>query len=252
MPAKKARIGIVGAINSRISSFESVTFGQSSFFCDAVQVASMLSRAPKRSLNLIDEFGKGTLEVDGMALLISALRAFLRMNESEAPFTICATHFIEILKEPFLPLSSRRLGLYSMEVLTKDVAQTINSAKGSIIRPMTTITTSGSASKGESRNAHSQGQEEARPKDLESMSTVVKTYRLLSGTICNESRAIQCALEVGVDRSLLERVAHIHPAIASDGRIENAVANSSNNPRIRELTRTVKEFKSTPPSAKID
>lgn len=60
VPCGKAVVGLVDRIFTRITSSESVSIPQSTFTIDLTQVATMLQNATKRSLCLVDEFGKGT------------------------------------------------------------------------------------------------------------------------------------------------------------------------------------------------
>ena len=55
---------------------------------------------PRRSLCIIDEFGKGTLCADGVGLLCAALRHFAAQQPSCK--LIACTHFSEVLDEAYL------------------------------------------------------------------------------------------------------------------------------------------------------
>lgn len=244
VPAKKASIVPIDCIQSRISSFESIAHGQSSFFMDACQVAQMLSPGSGKALYLLDEFGKGTLEGDGMALLAAALREFLARPVSESSFCLCTTHFVEILKDPYLPTSDTRLSMFSMEVMTRP--RTNAQAAGRSIRTKL-IPTSNPVSMGSHlpRSVSKPLVDVAsRDHEKERAKSVVRTYRLLPGSICEESRALQCALEAGVPRFILQRAAHVRNAISSNSFIANAVGSSENNQKIRNCAAIVKEFMS--------
>lgn len=60
VPAEKATIGITDKILTRIQTRETVSKPQSAFMIDLQQIATALKLATRRSLVLIDEFGKGT------------------------------------------------------------------------------------------------------------------------------------------------------------------------------------------------
>lgn len=47
----------------------------------------------KSSLLIVDEFGKGTSEVDGLSLLASFLTHLIRRGASNCPHVILSTHF---------------------------------------------------------------------------------------------------------------------------------------------------------------
>jgi DNA mismatch repair protein MSH5 len=77
---------------ARISGVETCAIPQSSFQLDLTQMASLLRRSTPRSLCLIDEFGKGTAPVSGIAVLTAALKKLSTLNCK----VICTTHFLEI------------------------------------------------------------------------------------------------------------------------------------------------------------
>ena len=52
--------------------------------------------ATSSSLILIDEFGKGTAEIDGQALLAATLNHWLELEPKESPSVIVSTHFLGI------------------------------------------------------------------------------------------------------------------------------------------------------------
>lgn len=243
VPAKKAKLEVIRSINSRISSFESVTHGQSSFFEDASQVSTMLVKNSGTCLNLIDEFGKGTAETDGMALLTSVLRALLRHPLEGAPLSLCTTHFVEILREPFLPLSDARLGLFSMEIMAKTTTAQEMSEINSCSLRVSKRKKVGPVSKRSGALKSQVDCEEGQGEPISgNIGTVVRTYKIQAGTVCDESRALQCALEAGIPKSILERAAHIHAAISREGKVEKTVACESNNARIQSCAAAVREF----------
>ena len=85
-------------IFTRVSSVETVLSTQSSFGMDLNQIGHMLSHHTNRSLCLIDEFGKGTAPVDGIALLASAIKHFI----TQKAMVVCALHFTEVFSRSVL------------------------------------------------------------------------------------------------------------------------------------------------------
>ncbi len=77
---------------ARISGIETCAIPSSSFQLDLTQMASLLRRSTTRTLCLIDEFGKGTAPVSGIAVLTAALKKLSRIKCK----VICTTHFLEI------------------------------------------------------------------------------------------------------------------------------------------------------------
>ncbi|XP_045861777.1 mutS protein homolog 5 [Meles meles] len=103
VPAEEAEIGAVDAIFTRIHSCESISLGLSTFMIDLnQQVAKAVNNATKQSLVLIDEFGKGTNTVDGLALLAAVLRHWLALGPA-CPHIFVATNFLSLVQLQLLP-----------------------------------------------------------------------------------------------------------------------------------------------------
>ncbi|XP_019482211.1 PREDICTED: mutS protein homolog 5 [Hipposideros armiger] len=102
VPAEEAEIGAVDAIFTRIHSCESISLGLSTFMMDLNQVAKAVNNATQQSLVLIDEFGKGTNTVDGLALLAAVLRHWLALGPM-CPHIFVATNFLSLIQLRLLP-----------------------------------------------------------------------------------------------------------------------------------------------------
>ncbi|KAF6364924.1 mutS-like protein 5 [Rhinolophus ferrumequinum] len=103
VPAEEAEIGAVDAIFTRIHSCESISLGLSTFMIDLnQQVAKAVNSATQQSLVLIDEFGKGTNTVDGLALLAAVLRHWLALGPM-CPHIFVATNFLSLVQLQLLP-----------------------------------------------------------------------------------------------------------------------------------------------------
>nr|XP_020142514.1 mutS protein homolog 5 isoform X7 [Microcebus murinus] len=103
VPAEEAEIGAVNAIFTRIHSCESISLGLSTFMIDLnQQVAKAVNNATAQSLVLIDEFGKGTNTVDGLALLAAVLRHWLALGPT-CPHIFMATNFLSLVQLQLLP-----------------------------------------------------------------------------------------------------------------------------------------------------
>jgi DNA mismatch repair protein MSH5 len=97
VPAERATIGVTDKILTRISTRESVSRNESAFAIDLNQVAFAVKFASRRSLVLIDEFGKGTRPDDGAGLMTALLDHFHSLGP-ERPRVLAATHFHEIFE----------------------------------------------------------------------------------------------------------------------------------------------------------
>ena len=96
VPARSATLGIVDRIFTRIGAGDDLASGQSTFYIEMAEAANILRRATDRSLLLIDEIGRGTGTVDGLAIA-QAICEYLLERESHAPLALFATHFHELV-----------------------------------------------------------------------------------------------------------------------------------------------------------
>lgn len=92
VPAESAKIGITDKILSRVATRESVSRIQSSFMIDLQQISLALSLASRRSLLIIDEFGKGTDSSDAAGLACAVFKHLLDRGR-DRPKVLGATHF---------------------------------------------------------------------------------------------------------------------------------------------------------------
>ncbi|OQE40807.1 hypothetical protein PENCOP_c005G07611 [Penicillium coprophilum] len=102
VPADSAELGVTDRILTKINSQESVSKIQSTFMNDLQQISLCLKQVTNRSLVIIDEFGKGTNESDGIGLACGIFD-YLLCLESPAK-VIAATHFHEIFENNYLAL----------------------------------------------------------------------------------------------------------------------------------------------------
>ena len=114
VPATAAKIGLTDKILTRISTRESVSRIQSAFMIDLQQISVAVSLATRRSLIIIDEFGKGTESYDGAGLAAGVFEHLLQRGV-DSPKVLGATHFHEIFESDFLALRPA-LGFAHMEV----------------------------------------------------------------------------------------------------------------------------------------
>lgn len=101
VPADSATIGLTDKIMTRIATRESVSRMQSAFMIDLQQASIALSLATRRSLLIIDEFGKGTESYDGAGLAAGVFEHLLKRGPG-CPKVLGATHFHEIFEAGFL------------------------------------------------------------------------------------------------------------------------------------------------------
>ena len=95
VPAKRAVLGPLDAIFTRIGAADDLASGRSTFMVEMTEAAAILHQAGEHSLVLMDEVGRGTSTFDGMAIAIAILRHLVEKNRS---LTLFATHYFELTR----------------------------------------------------------------------------------------------------------------------------------------------------------
>jgi DNA mismatch repair protein MutS len=93
VPAAEARVGLVDRLYSRIGAADDLARGRSTFMAEMVETAAILNTAGPRSLVVVDEIGRGTATLDGLAIAWAVLEA---LHDRVRCRTIFATHFHEL------------------------------------------------------------------------------------------------------------------------------------------------------------
>lgn len=95
VPAKRARIGVVDRIFTRVGASDNLLAGESTFLVEMNETANILNNATHRSLILLDEVGRGTSTFDGLSIAW-ALVEYVHSTPSVAARTLFATHYHEL------------------------------------------------------------------------------------------------------------------------------------------------------------
>jgi DNA mismatch repair protein MutS len=93
VPARRAKIGIIDRLFSRVGAADDLARGRSTFMVEMVETAAILNQAGERSLVILDEIGRGTATFDGLSIAWATIEHLHENNRCRALF---ATHFHEL------------------------------------------------------------------------------------------------------------------------------------------------------------
>ena len=114
VPARKARLGVVDRIFTRIGASDNLARGRSTFMVEMTETAAILNTATRRSLILLDEIGRGTATYDGLAIAWAAIEYIHQRTRAK---TLFATHYHELTE-----LADRLSGVKNFHVSVKESA----------------------------------------------------------------------------------------------------------------------------------
>ncbi|MGN0278361.1 MAG: DNA mismatch repair protein MutS [Lachnospiraceae bacterium] len=95
VPAKKANIGVVDRIFTRVGASDDLASGQSTFMVEMNEVANILRNATPNSLLVLDEIGRGTSTFDGLSIAWAVIEHISNRKILGAK-TLFATHYHEL------------------------------------------------------------------------------------------------------------------------------------------------------------
>ncbi|MBN2325192.1 MAG: DNA mismatch repair protein MutS [Spirochaetes bacterium] len=95
VPAKKAKMGIVDRVFSRIGASDRLVKGESTFLVEMIETSRILHYATNRSFIIMDEIGRGTSTYDGLSIAWAVLEYLLDEDKVGAK-ALFATHYHEI------------------------------------------------------------------------------------------------------------------------------------------------------------
>ncbi len=93
VPAKRAVVGLLDRIFTRVGASDDLGRGQSTFMVEMNETANILNHATSRSLVILDEIGRGTSTFDGLSIAWSVAEY---LNTTLRARTLFATHYHEL------------------------------------------------------------------------------------------------------------------------------------------------------------
>jgi DNA mismatch repair protein MutS len=112
VPARRAHIGVVSQLFSRVGASDDLARGRSTFMVEMVETAAILNQADDRALVILDEIGRGTATYDGLSIAWATLEHLHGANRCRALF---ATHYHEMTN-----LASKLDGVENATVAVKE------------------------------------------------------------------------------------------------------------------------------------
>lgn len=94
IPAKSAKMPLFDQVFTRVGSSDDLSSGLSTFMVEMTEAASILRKATKQSLIILDEVGRGTSTQDGLAIAFAIIS---ELHQKIGAYTLFATHYHELV-----------------------------------------------------------------------------------------------------------------------------------------------------------
>jgi DNA mismatch repair protein MutS len=95
VPARRAHVGVVDRVLTRVGASDNLSKGESTFMVEMKETANILRRATPRSLVVLDEIGRGTSTYDGLSIAWAVAENLHDVVRARALF---ATHYHELTR----------------------------------------------------------------------------------------------------------------------------------------------------------
>lgn len=120
VPADSARIGILDAVYTRMGAYDNIMSGESTFKVELKECGDIMKSATDRSLVILDEIGRGTGTMDGVAIAHAVLAYFV---EDIRALTLFVTHYPSLAE--FESIYPHAVKNYHMGFIEQETSSTI-------------------------------------------------------------------------------------------------------------------------------
>ncbi|MEG1963909.1 MAG: DNA mismatch repair protein MutS [Clostridia bacterium] len=117
VPCESAEIAIVDRIFTRVGASDDLSFGQSTFMVEMLEVSTILKNATSKSLLILDEIGRGTSTYDGLSIAWAVMEYIATKIRAK---TLFSTHYHELTE-----LEGLLNGVKNYRILVNDQSKDI-------------------------------------------------------------------------------------------------------------------------------
>jgi len=117
VPARRARVGLVDRIFTRVGASDDLARGRSTFMVEMTETAAILHNASGRSLVVLDEIGRGTSTFDGVSIAWAVAE---HLHDAVGCRTLFATHYHELQD-----LARERPAVKNLTVAVREVGEQV-------------------------------------------------------------------------------------------------------------------------------
>jgi DNA mismatch repair protein MutS len=117
VPARRARVGLVDRIFTRVGASDDLARGRSTFMVEMTETAAILHNATRRSLVVLDEIGRGTSTFDGISIAWAVAE---HLHDVVGCRTMFATHYHELQD-----LARERPAVKNLTVAVREVGEQV-------------------------------------------------------------------------------------------------------------------------------
>ena len=117
VPARRARVGVVDRIFTRVGASDDLARGRSTFMVEMTETSAILHNATRRSLVVLDEIGRGTSTFDGVSIAWAVAE---HLHDAIGCRTLFATHYHELQD-----LARERPAVRNLTVAVREVGEQV-------------------------------------------------------------------------------------------------------------------------------